>query len=364
MHNYIKKARIIALAFLLLASGFCKVSAAGGEIQARPGDAIRFTVSLNDSATLAGFRIYVDYDTSVFSLKKTDDEFAVEQGDFSAKGTMIPNVTSTGCQVLWFHTSNVTASGSLFTITLEIAENAAPGNYAITTRVSDADTVDSKGNKVAISCNSGEIAVSGSSEPTAQASIAATSTEQIIGTTFTMPVFIRDNPGIAGFTLSVSVPDGLTLTAIRQGSLLCSGFFMENLSEKSVTWYDSSNISGDGELLLLDFKVEDACTAGEHTVSLSLSDGLAKNLTDENQNAVSVKFEDAQIRVLRYVRGDADGDGDVTVADAIMIARHLIHLETLTGTSLKAADVDRDGYITSADCVRLARYLSELVETL
>lgn len=30
--------------------------------------------------------------TSVFSLKKTDDEFAVEQGDFSAKGTMIPNV--------------------------------------------------------------------------------------------------------------------------------------------------------------------------------------------------------------------------------------------------------------------------------
>lgn len=139
---------------------------------------------------------------------------------------------------------------------------------------------------------------------------------------------------------------------------------MENLSEKSVTWYDSSNISGDGELLLLDFKVEEACTAGEHTVSLSLSDGLAKNLTDENQNAVSVKFEDAQIRVLRYVRGDADGDGDVTVADAIMIARHLIHLETLTGTSLKAADVDRDGYITSADCVRLARYLSELVETL
>ena len=70
MHNYIKKARINALAFLLLASGFCKVSAAGGEIQARPGDAIRFTVSLNDSATLAGFRIYVDYDTSVFSLKK------------------------------------------------------------------------------------------------------------------------------------------------------------------------------------------------------------------------------------------------------------------------------------------------------
>lgn len=57
------------------------------------------------------------------------------------------------------------------------------------------------------------------------------------------------------------------------------------------------------------------------------------------------------------VLGDLNGDGDVTVADAVILARYLVDLETLTPVQRVAADIDQDGEITSADAVLVARYL-------
>jgi hypothetical protein len=50
-----------------------------------------------------------------------------------------------------------------------------------------------------------------------------------------------------------------------------------------------------------------------------------------------------------------DCDGELTIADAVLILRAAIGLETLTPEALSAADVDGDGILTMADALITAR---------
>lgn len=59
------------------------------------------------------------------------------------------------------------------------------------------------------------------------------------------------------------------------------------------------------------------------------------------------------------IRGDADGDGEVTILDATAIQRHLAELETEKYTEA-AADADSDGYVTVMDATAIQRYIAEL----
>lgn len=57
-------------------------------------------------------------------------------------------------------------------------------------------------------------------------------------------------------------------------------------------------------------------------------------------------------------KGDINGDGDITSADAVMLARFLVDLITLSDAQIVAADLNSDGYITSADAVIMAKTLT------
>lgn len=58
-----------------------------------------------------------------------------------------------------------------------------------------------------------------------------------------------------------------------------------------------------------------------------------------------------------YLRGDADGDGEVTIADATVIQRTLANIPTASFFK-KAADVDGDG-LNIMDVTNIQRYLAE-----
>ena len=59
-----------------------------------------------------------------------------------------------------------------------------------------------------------------------------------------------------------------------------------------------------------------------------------------------------------YIRGDADGDGAVTVIDATTIQRHLAQIPT-PGFNEKAADVDGNG-LDITDATFIQRWLAEM----
>lgn len=58
-----------------------------------------------------------------------------------------------------------------------------------------------------------------------------------------------------------------------------------------------------------------------------------------------------------YKRGDADGDGNVTILDATVIQRKLADLHVVSFNE-KAADVDGDG-LNITDATKIQRYLAE-----
>ena len=57
--------------------------------------------------------------------------------------------------------------------------------------------------------------------------------------------------------------------------------------------------------------------------------------------------------VSEIVKGDADGNGAVTVADVVKLMQHLIGKVTLSGDNAKAADMNDDGKISILDLIKL-----------
>ena len=59
------------------------------------------------------------------------------------------------------------------------------------------------------------------------------------------------------------------------------------------------------------------------------------------------------------IRGDADGDGDVTIVDATVIQRHIAELNTQKYVEA-ASDADNDGDITILDATAIQRHIAGL----
>lgn len=57
--------------------------------------------------------------------------------------------------------------------------------------------------------------------------------------------------------------------------------------------------------------------------------------------------------------GDVDGDGKITVTDAMYIFQYLGQRRELDNDALKAADTDKDGKITVTDAMYIFQYLGQ-----
>ena len=58
-----------------------------------------------------------------------------------------------------------------------------------------------------------------------------------------------------------------------------------------------------------------------------------------------------------FLRGDADGSGTLTAADAARVLRYLCGGSALDGAALLAADYTRDGTVDEADAEAILRYM-------
>jgi len=183
-----------------------------------------------------------------------------------------------------------------------------------------------------------------------------------------MQVVIREGKGFAGFTLAVDYDrDAMTLIDVTKGELLKeseSGAFTKNIDSGEVNWTDSANLPGDGELFVLTFAVKENAAEGKYPVSMALKGGAASNFVDEALTNLPVVFESGTVEVTEVEPGDLTGDGDVTSVDAVLLAKALVGLETLSDKQQKAADVTYDNAVTAVDAVKLAKFLVGLIDDL
>lgn len=57
------------------------------------------------------------------------------------------------------------------------------------------------------------------------------------------------------------------------------------------------------------------------------------------------------------VKGDANGDGAISVTDMVMVKSHLLRKSTITGSAAKAADTNGDGSITITDFIQIKAHI-------
>lgn len=156
------------------------------------------------------------------------------------------------------------------------------------------------------------------------------------------------------YTSSVTRQPTCTQNGIRTYTCSCGDSYTETIPVVGHTY--SAQVT------------QPTCTAQGYTTHTCMVCG--HTYKDSYTNAKGHSFKDGTCTECgsedpdALMPGDLDGDGLVSSADAVMLARYLVDLTELTDKQLQAADVDRDGAITSGDSVRLARFLAGVIAEL
>lgn len=169
---------------------------------------------------------------------------------------------------------------------------------------------------------------------------------------------VKNNPGIAGATLSISYDSNLTLKDAQNGTTFSNLSFTRpnNFDNPSVFLWDSESgqINDDGTMLTLTFSVSENSTPNDNlNINVSYYPG---DIYNENMTSVSMQTVSGCVLVIDYLPGDVNEDGVVNGKDITLIRRFIVG-----GYDFKinesAADVNEDGRINGKDVTLIRRYI-------
>ena len=172
------------------------------------------------------------------------------------------------------------------------------------------------------------------------------------GAEFDLPILMNNgNEAITAFQFDVELPEGMTLLSAKLSDRKADQSnpvptLQSDGSYRLATFSSSgSAFSGsEGTLLNLRVKVSTDATLGEQTVTL-------KNIElTTTSKAFELINQSSTITVLDVLTGDANGDGKVSIFDAVQIVNYILGNTPETFVVL-AADVDGNGKITIFDAV-------------
>lgn len=96
------------------------------------------------------------------------------------------------------------------------------------------------------------------------------------GDKLTVPVYIKNNPGIMGFKLTVIYPEVLDNPIVQQSSFLSSGTFVNSITDDTddkfdIVWNSITDVNGDGELFKLIFDIDKSSEEKDYSISIYVS---------------------------------------------------------------------------------------------
>lgn len=187
---------------------------------------------------------------------------------------------------------------------------------------------------------------------------------------------LTDDPSTKTVTMSITVdnaqytdvyslyfdfdPDILTFDSVVFGNEIVNALRSEGFDESSLNAFVKNNntlVIAFFYLLNTASKSTNVCTVKFRYNELNRQTKITLLPSSEvASNGGGFKFESISEYVgVSFKRGDVDGDGDVTVADARLALRAAVKLEALTGSALLAADADGSDGVTVADARSILR---------
>lgn len=210
-------------------------------------------------------------------------------------------------------------------------------------------------------------------EPVERVVLATKEIQVMPGETVDLEVILEDNPGLVGYHFFVEC-DRSVFGAnqneygeilVEAGEAYAEGTIMSNVFGAEgwqIMWFNTYAANSSGALFTLPLIVSEEAEAGVYTVTISYApeNTLTADYSEVVLDGESVSVEGSEDALY----GDANGDGKRNLSDVILIARHVIGMESILSKNLDLADVNGDGKITTSDAIRLARFLIGAENTL
>ena len=337
-----------------LAAGKAEISV--GSAVCKNGDTVTVPVTIADNPGFAGFTFTIT-GAEGLTLKEITKGSLLQGAD----GMFTKNVAQN--RINWTSSDNVTGDGELMTLTFEVSETAANGDYAVTVELKDrkpTNFANADETPVSVNFTPGTVSVQNEAPPTAIITVGNATAQS--GDTVTLPVSISENPGFAGFTFTITGAEGLTLKDITKGSLLQSadGMFTKNVAQNRINWTSSDNVTGDGELMVLTFEVSETAANENYAVAVELKDGKPTNFANADETPVAVSFTPGTVSV----QNEAPPTTIITVGNATAQSGDTVTLPvsisenpgfagftfTITGAEgLTLKDITKGSLLQSAD---------------
>ena len=354
------------------------------------GETINIPISIQYNPGVISLVAEISYDTTALRLVSVN-----QNAEFWASATMTPggDLTAQPYRVIWYDglaKSDFKEDGTLAILSFEILK---AGSHTIKLSISDDDTFNTNFDGASFITNDGLIEVRSETtttettystthttlSSTTENTVTTTTTfneesgklmlssvKGTIGETVNIPISIQDNPGVISLVAEISYDTAaLKLISVKQNAEFWTTSAMTPGGDLTaqpyrVIWYDGlakQDFDQDGILAILSFEV---LKAGSHTIKLSVSDGDTFNT---NFDGASFITNDGVIDVSpKKAKGDYNCDGEVSIADAVLLARFLAEDETLTDQEIdniinRDPDYDEDSLVTILDVVAILKKL-------
>lgn len=198
-------------------------------------------------------------------------------------------------------------------------------------------------------------------------------TVAVVNSELTLSVKMRNSVDAEGFAFDLILPMGMTVvtdadgnpaatlseertTARRTdtfGAAILTAYLYSAVRVIAASSSGAAIPAGDGEVCRVTIRIPDGMDEGKYQLTMrniSISDTDARS-HDVSQMTSWIELQDHRI-------GDANGDGQVTVADLVAIAHHLLG-HTPAVFSFQGADANRDKIVDVADYIAVAHLLGE-----
>ena len=183
-----------------------------------------------------------------------------------------------------------------------------------------------------------------------------------------LAVSLENKKDILGFQFDLTLPSGIVVNTDADGNLVsklgdrCSDFTQtftyigDNKYRVTCLSMEGAAVTGhDGELMRICLTSDREVEPGDYDIVLS----NIELTTTEGTATVTIYPEDynSKLTLLNYALGDVDGNGSITVTDAVMVVQHILY-KTPSNFILETADVNTDGIINVGDVVSILDLIS------
>jgi hypothetical protein len=184
------------------------------------------------------------------------------------------------------------------------------------------------------------------------AQITVDSARATAGQTVQLCITLKNNPGIAGLTISLDYDKTvLTLATASNGSL-----FDSFTSAINFMWDSANNVTADGTLATFTFNVNENAEKGDYSIS-----NIVRSCVNEAGEDVALNVIGGKISVIDFKYGDANGDEKIDMKDVVLLRQYIVNYDYDTNTSSVSvepgADANADGKIDTKDVVILRQYI-------